>query len=90
MPVEYVLPCGLERLIIAPADEEVFAILGEDRILYIPIDSDIGKEYAVRVVKGGQEFLGLHVSAFASIPPVRLPMPPAGLPPIGDTGSFIG
>jgi len=37
---------------IAPAGEEVFAILGEDRILYAPIESDIGKNYAVRVVKG--------------------------------------
>ena len=37
---------------IAPVGEKVFAVLGEDRILYIPIDSDLGKEYAVRVVKG--------------------------------------
>ena len=36
---------------VAPAGEEVFAILGQDRILYVPIDSDIGKEYAVRIIK---------------------------------------
>ena len=38
--------------VIAPIGEKVFAILGSDRILYTPIDSDVGKEYAVRVVKG--------------------------------------
>jgi len=37
---------------IAPAGTEVFAVLGEDRILYTPIDSELGKEYAVHVVKG--------------------------------------
>jgi len=37
---------------IAPTGEEIFAVLGEDRILYTLIDSDIGKNYAVRVVKG--------------------------------------
>ncbi len=36
---------------VAPAGEEVFAVLGEDRILYIPMDSDLGKEYALRIVK---------------------------------------
>lgn len=44
----YYITCGH---FIAPASEEVFAILGEDRVLYVPIDSDVGKEYAVRVVK---------------------------------------
>lgn len=39
------------RHFIAPVGEEVFAILGEDRILYAPIDSDIGKDYAVRIIK---------------------------------------
>ncbi|MFA4641536.1 hypothetical protein [Pyrococcus kukulkanii] len=38
--------------VIAPIGEKVFAVLGSDRILYTPIDGDIGKEYAVRVVKG--------------------------------------
>jgi len=37
---------------VAPVGEVVFSILGSDRILYTPIDSSIGKEYAVRVVKG--------------------------------------
>jgi len=37
---------------IAPAGDVVFAILGSDRVLYVPIDSNIGKEYAVRVVEG--------------------------------------
>jgi len=37
---------------VAPAGDVVFAILGSDRVLYVPIDSDVGKEYAVRVVKG--------------------------------------
>jgi len=36
---------------VAPAGDGIFAILGSDRILYTPIDSNIGKEYAVRVVK---------------------------------------
>ncbi len=36
---------------VAPIGEEIFSVLGEDRVLYIPIDSEIGKEYAVRVVK---------------------------------------
>jgi len=36
---------------IAPIGDEVFAVLGSDRILYTPIDSEIGKEYAVRIVK---------------------------------------
>ena len=36
---------------VAPAGDVIFAILGSDRILYTPIDSNIGKEYAVRVVK---------------------------------------
>jgi len=36
---------------IAPVGEKIFAILGVDRILYTPIDSNIGKEYAVKVVK---------------------------------------
>ena len=39
------------RHFIVPAGEEVFAVLGVDRILYVPIDSNIGREYAVRVVK---------------------------------------
>jgi len=45
---------GLEikcRHSIAPVGEKVFAILGIDRIMYTPIDSEIGKEYAVKVVK---------------------------------------
>jgi len=45
---------GLEircKHLIAPVGEIVFAILGTDRIMYTPIDSEIGKEYAVRVVK---------------------------------------
>jgi len=37
---------------IAPAGEEILAVLGEDRILYTAIDTEIGKEYAVRIVKG--------------------------------------
>jgi len=37
---------------IAPAGTKVFAVLGEDRILYTPLDSELGKDYAVRVVKG--------------------------------------
>ncbi len=36
---------------VAPAGDDIFAILGSDRILYTSIDSEIGKEYAVRVVK---------------------------------------
>jgi len=36
---------------IAPIHEKIFAILGSDRILYTPIDSEIGKEYAVKLVK---------------------------------------
>ncbi len=40
------------KYFIAPYGERVFAILGEDRILYVPVDSNLGKEYAVRVVKG--------------------------------------
>ncbi len=36
---------------IAPVSDDVFAILGEDRTLYTPIDSDIGKNYAVWIVK---------------------------------------
>ena len=36
---------------IAPVGEKVFAVLGVDRIRYSPIDSDFGKEIAVRVVK---------------------------------------
>ncbi|RLG82977.1 MAG: hypothetical protein DRO40_06135 [Thermoprotei archaeon] len=36
---------------VAPAGEEIFAVLGEDRVLYVPIDSNVGKEYAVRIVK---------------------------------------
>ena len=36
---------------VAPVGEKIFAILGEDRILYTPIDSDIGKDYAVRIIK---------------------------------------
>jgi len=36
---------------VAPAGDRIFAILGSDSILYTPIDSSIGKEYAVRVVK---------------------------------------
>ena len=36
---------------IAPIGEKVFAVLGSDRIMYIPIDSELGKEYAVKVVK---------------------------------------
>jgi len=39
------------RYFVAPAGDRIFAILGSDRILYTPIDSNIGKEYAVRVVK---------------------------------------
>ena len=39
------------KYLVAPVGEEIFAVLGEDRILYVPIDSDAGKEYAVRVVK---------------------------------------
>jgi hypothetical protein len=37
---------------IAPAGEEILAVLGEDRILYTAIDTEIGKEYAARIVKG--------------------------------------
>jgi len=37
---------------VAPAGDVIFAILGSDRILYTPIDGNIGKEYAARVVKG--------------------------------------
>ena len=36
---------------VAPAGDEVFAVLGADRVLYTPIDSSVGKEYAVRVVR---------------------------------------
>ena len=36
----------------APAGDVVFVILGLDRALYVPIGRDVGKEYAVRVVKG--------------------------------------
>jgi len=43
--------CVLCNYFVAPIGEEVFAILGVDRILYIPIDSDLGKEYALRIVK---------------------------------------
>jgi len=39
-------------LFIAPAGTRVFAVLGEDRVLYTPLDSELGKHYAVRVVKG--------------------------------------
>jgi len=37
---------------IAPAGTRVFAVLGEDRVLYASLDSELGKHYAVRVVKG--------------------------------------
>jgi hypothetical protein len=37
---------------VAPAGDHVFSVLGEDRILYVAIDSELGKEYAVRVIKG--------------------------------------
>jgi len=36
---------------IAPAGTRVFAVLGEDRVLYASLDSELGREYAVRVVK---------------------------------------
>jgi len=36
---------------VAPVGDMVLAILGSDGILYTPIDSRVGKEYAVRVVK---------------------------------------
>jgi len=36
---------------VAPVGDKVFAVLGADRILYTPIDSSVGKEYAVRVVR---------------------------------------
>jgi hypothetical protein len=36
---------------IAPVGEEVFAILGRDRVLYTVMSNEIGKEYAVRVLK---------------------------------------
>jgi len=44
--------CIVSNYFIAPAGTKVFAVLGEDRILYTPIDSELGKEYAVRIVKG--------------------------------------
>jgi len=44
--------CIIHRHFIAPTGTKVFAVLGEDRVLYTPIDSELGKEYAVRVVKG--------------------------------------
>ncbi len=37
---------------VAPIGEKIFAVLGEDRILYTPIDSDFGKNCAVRLIKG--------------------------------------
>jgi len=37
---------------IAPAGARVFAVLGEDRVLYTSPESELGREYAVRVVKG--------------------------------------
>jgi hypothetical protein len=37
---------------VAPAGDHIFSVLGEDRILYVAIDSELGKEYAVRVIKG--------------------------------------
>ena len=36
---------------IAPVGEDVFAVQGVDRLLYTSIDSDVGKEFAVRVIK---------------------------------------
>lgn len=36
---------------IATVGEEVFAILGRDRVLYTVMSNEIGKEYAVRVLK---------------------------------------
>jgi len=36
---------------IAPVGTKVFAVLGEDRVLYVSPDSGLGREYAVRVVK---------------------------------------
>ena len=37
---------------VAPVGEVIFSVLGTDRILYVAIDDDLGKEYAARVVKG--------------------------------------
>ncbi len=37
---------------IAPVGDDVFAILGKDRLLYVSIDSEMGKDIAVRVIKG--------------------------------------
>ncbi len=36
---------------IASVSEKVFAILGRDRVLYTVMSNEIGKEYAVRVLK---------------------------------------
>lgn len=36
---------------IAPVGEHVFAVLGEDRVLYVPLDSELGKEFALRIVR---------------------------------------
>jgi len=36
---------------VGPVGDRVFAVLGTDRVLYTPIDSSVGKEYAVRVVR---------------------------------------
>ena len=40
------------KYVIVPIGEKIFAVLGSDRVLYTPIDSNVGKEYAVRIVKG--------------------------------------
>jgi len=40
------------RHAISPIGEKIFAVLGVDRILYVSIDSTLGKDFAVRVVKG--------------------------------------
>ena len=37
---------------VATVGDKIFAVLGEDRILYTPISSEIGKEYATWVLRG--------------------------------------
>lgn len=62
------------KFFVAPVGEKVFAILGEDRILYTAIDNDIGKEYAVRVVKGsGWNIVKVRVGKAGKIAQYTIP-----------------
>ena len=37
---------------IAPLGDRVLAVLGRDRILYTSLDTELGREYAARIVRG--------------------------------------